>query len=278
MVGAFSINKWQTSSDDVFVGIDDGGQNHRLYAEGAYFGTLNNGEFPMFPVMIVKDNERMTLTLPTTRVETARYSFIDEAFDNSSNTRVTAEEYRRYFTVTPGSNYISKSDFAKVSQEAIDAWNEYGDDPYESQRNMVYFNSKKNENKGTINPKIREAIVAVKLIDTNCMEEDEGDPYLQKTKKKRSDFSDEDLLNEIWSDGNLEIKFHVTTLDQNNQTIVLCDNALSVRPKDLFDVPSIKCHFYHKSAFSPREYVYLPTKTDLVSKWYYLPDFLKFDF
>lgn len=100
----------------------------------------------MFPVMIVKDNERMTLTLPTTRVETARYSFIDEAFDNSSNTRVTAEEYRRYFTVTPGSNYISKSDFAKVSQEAIDAWNEYGDDPYESQRNMVYFNSKKNEN------------------------------------------------------------------------------------------------------------------------------------
>ena len=277
-LGAFSINKWQTSSDDVFVGIDDGGQNHRLYAEGAYFGTLNNGEFPMFPVMIVKDNERMTLTLPTTRVETARYSFIDEAFDNSSNTRVTAEEYRRYFTVTPGSNYISKSDFAKVSQEAIDAWNEYGDDPYESQRNMVYFNSKKNENKGTINPKIREAIVAVKLIDTNCMEEDEGDPYLQKTKKKRSDFSDEDLLNEIWSDGNLEIKFHVTTLDQNNQTIVLCDNALSVRPKDLFDVPSIKCHFYHKSAFSPREYVYLPTKTDLVSKWYYLPDFLKFDF
>ena len=42
-----------------------------------------------------------------------------------------------------------------------------GDDEYESQRNLVYFNAKKNENRGLINPKIRESIVAIKLIDTN---------------------------------------------------------------------------------------------------------------
>lgn len=277
-LGAFSVNDWDTSNDDVFVGIADNNSKHRLFSNGAYFGTLNEGEIPNFPIMIIKDNERMTLTQPATRAESLEYSFVDDAFDNSISTRVTAQEYRRYFAVNPGSNYVSKSDFAKISPESIAAWKEYGDDEYESQRNLVYFNAKKNENRGLINPKIRESIVAIKLIDTNCIEEDEKDPHLHKAKKKRSDFSDEDLLEEIWSEGNLEIKFHVTTLDQNNQSIVLCDNALSVKPKDLFDVSSIKCHFYHKSTFSPKEYVYLPTKSDLVPKWYYLPDVLKLDY
>lgn len=239
-LGAFSVNDWDTSNDDVFVGIADNNSKHRLFSNGAYFGTLNEGEIPNFPIMIIKDNERMTLTQPATRAESLEYSFVDDAFDNSISTRVTAQEYRRYFAVNPGSNYVSKSDFAKISPESIAAWKEYGDDEYESQRNLVYFNAKKNENRGLINPKIRESIVAIKLIDTNCIEEDEKDPHLHKAKKKRSDFSDEDLLEEIWSEGNLEIKFHVTTLDQNNQSIVLCDNALSVKPKDLFDVSSIK--------------------------------------
>ena len=278
-LGAFSINDWDPSNDDLFVGTADNNSIHRLFSNGSYFGTINKGEIPDFPVMIIKDNERMTLTQPATRAEMPVYSFVDEAFNNSSiETRVTAEESRRYFTVNPGSNYVSKSDFTTISPESISAWKEYGDDAYESQRNLIYFNAKKNENKGLINPKIREGIMAIKLIDTNCIEEDEKDPHLQKAKKKRSDFSDEDLLEEIWSEGNLEIKFHVTTLDQNNQSIVLCNNALSVKPKELFDVSSIKSHFYHKSTFTPREFVYLPTKSDLVPKWYYLPDVLKFDY
>ena len=277
-LGAFSVNDWDTSGNDVFVGTADGDCMHRLFSDGSYFGQLNKGEIPNFPVMIIKDNERMTLTQPATRAEIAEYTFVDDAFDNTISTRVTAQESWRHFTVNPGSNYVLKSDFAKFGQSAIDAWKEYGADEYESQRNLVYFNSKKNENRGIISPKVRESVVAIKLSDTNCIEEDEKDPYLQKVKRKRSDFSDEELLKEIWSEGNLEIKFHVTTLDQNNQTIVLCDNALSVKPSDLFDVSSIKCHFYHKTTFSPKEYVYMPTKNDLVPKWYYLPDFLKFDY
>ncbi len=182
-LGAFSVNDWDTSNDDVFVGIADNNSKHRLFSNGAYFGTLNEGEIPNFPIMIIKDNERMTLTQPATRAESLEYSFVDDAFDNSISTRVTAQEYRRYFAVNPGSNYVSKSDFAKFSPESIAAWKEYGDDEYESQRNLVYFNAKKNENRGLINPKIRESIVAIKLIDTNCIEEDEKDPHLHKAKR-----------------------------------------------------------------------------------------------
>ena len=36
-LGAFSVNDWDTSNDDVFVGIADNNSKHRLFSNGAYF-------------------------------------------------------------------------------------------------------------------------------------------------------------------------------------------------------------------------------------------------
>lgn len=57
--GAFSINKWDTSDEQVAVTYAKDNDNSVFYAEGDSLLSLPKGDLPNFPFMVVKSNERM---------------------------------------------------------------------------------------------------------------------------------------------------------------------------------------------------------------------------
>lgn len=86
----FGIRSWDTKDDKVCVGFDDREDEHYMYHNGKYLGTLPASTFPSFPVLIVKSNERMLVT--TTKSGEMDYSFVNSAFDGMSVTKGSIEE------------------------------------------------------------------------------------------------------------------------------------------------------------------------------------------
>lgn len=276
-LGAFSVNSWDLTDTDIIISYDYGNIDHPIIYNGSFMGYLESGLFPTFPVMIVKNNERMTVT-SATRSGDYCYDYSEDVFKPNNDTRVEIETTYIYPATAPGSNFVNASSFSKKCPESVAGWNEYGLDTFGAQRNFVYYNIPKGSTVGTSqNPKIREGIVAIRLNNYNCLESGEtNDPKLNQITKKDTDFpSTDDILNAIWSDGQLEIQLYATTV-KNDEIIVLNSNSIPVKGKDIFDISKIQRDFYHKTLFSKRKYVYIPDKNNLLPKWYYLTTPLKF--
>lgn len=275
-IDAFSVKNWNVSDSDIIVSVDSK-DKHPVYHNGVLLGELGNGLFPEYPVLIVKENERMKLVSPETKVSAYSYEFANDAYNPTIVTKVTPTTSYRYFDTNPGVNALSKVDMRSLAPEVVQAWDEYGDDPNEAQRQYVYFNMKNGESTGVLNPKIRESVLAIRLHDTNCIDAT-NDPTLNEVKQKKEDIdSDETLLNLLWGEGQLEIQLYATTLDANNNIVVLNENAIPVNGCEIFDIAKVQRDFYHKTLFTKRKYVYIGTKKDLSPKWYYLPTPLEFD-
>lgn len=276
-IDAFSIKTWNISDTDIVVSVD-GKSGHPIYYNGVLLGELENGIFPEYPVLIVKENERMKLVSPETKVSAYSYEFANDAFNPAIMTKVTPSSSYKYFETNPGVNALSKTELRSLAPEAVQAWNEYGDDPYEAQRQYVYFNMRKGESAGTLNPKIRESVLAIRLHSTNCIDDTTNDPTLEEAMKKKEDYdADSTLINDLWGEGQLEIQLYATTLDANDNIVVLNENAIPVKGSEIFDIDKAKRDFYHKTWFTKRKYVYIATKNDLSPKWYFLPTPLEFD-
>lgn len=270
-IGAFSVNSWDISDTDIVVGLN----NHVIYYNGEKLCELEAGLFPEFPVLIVKDNERMKCIEPVSKADNRVYTFADDAY-NPIATKVDVETSYIYPATTPGSNFVNAANFKTKCPEAVAAWEEYGTNIYDAQRSYIYFNLKKGETTGKLNPKIRESIMAIRLNNTNCMD-DKTDPVIGNATKKSSDYTTtEAIIDAVWSDGQLEIQLYATAIDENNQVKVLNENVIPVNGKDLFDIKSIQRDFYHKTWFSKRKYVYITKTANLLPKWYYLPTPLTF--
>lgn len=278
-LGAFSVNSWNVEDNDIVVSSGTCTDGHRIYHNGEYLGVLEHGLFPEYPVLIVKNNERMKFSTKT-KSNLTLYEFVDENFNPNIETKASDVVTSYIFPSTsPGSNFVDLSSFTTTCPEAITAWEEYGFDPYGAQRNYIYYSIPNGSNQGLEqNPKIRESVLAIRLHNVNCMENDEtNDPKLNQVTKKDSGYpTTDDIINAIWSDGQLEIQLYATTVKDGN-VIVLNTNAIPVSGKDIFDISKIQLDFYHKTWFTRRKYVYIPDQNNLEPKWYYLPSPLKFN-
>lgn len=277
--GAFSVNSWNVEDNDIVVSSGSSTTGHRLYHNGVFLGDLEHGLFPEYPVIIIKNNERMRIS-PETKSTSIRYEFADDNYNPGIETKGREIVTSYIFPSTsPGSNFVDLSSFSARCPESIAAWNEYGFDSYGAQRNYIYYNIPKGQSQGMAqNPKIRECVMAIRLNNMNCMERgDSKDPKLNEITKKDSEYpTTEDIVNAIWSDGQLEIQLYATTVKDGN-VVVLNTNAIPVSGKDIFDISKIQVDFYHKTWFANRKYVYIPDQDNLTPKWYYLPTPLSFN-
>lgn len=277
--GAFSVNSWNVEDNDIVVSSGSSTTGHRLYHNGVFLGDLEHGLFPEYPVLIVKNNERMRLATET-KSNTTQYEFVDDNYNPGIETKGREIVTSYIFPSTsPGSNFVDLSSFTIKCPESISAWNEYGFDPYGAQRNYIYYSIPRGSNQGLEqNPKIRESVMAIRLHNVNCMENDESnDPKLNQVTKMDSEYpTTDDIINAIWSDGQLEIQLYATTV-KNGNVVVLNSSAIPVSGKDIFDITKIQLDYYHKTWFASRKYVYIPDQNNLEPKWYYLPTPLKFN-
>ena len=275
-LGAFSIKSWNTDDDDVLVAYDNPEETHPVYLNGEKIGELLQGEYPEAPTLIVKNNERMKLVEPVTRVESCSYDFADDAY-RPVDTRVEAVVSYIYPTITPGSNYVDANIIKKDFPDAVAGWEEYGTQTNTSQRNYTYFKIAKGETSGILDDKIRESVVAIRLNNITCMEQKAKDPYIDDDTKKDTDYgSVDEILDAIWRDGQLEILLYATTLKDDGTVHVLNENAIPVNAQDLFDISYIRKEFYHKTWLSRRKFVYLVDTDNLLPKWYSLTTPLAF--
>lgn len=283
-IGAFSVNTWNPNDESIIVGYSDRESiKHPIIYNGDVVDTLMAGEFPSIPTLIIKENERMKVVSTGTRGYDCEYDYVDEAFKPKSKVRINKVSVEtKYYTYEahPGSEYVDTAVFKQDFPYAVEAWKEYGADVYEAQRKFVYFDLRKGETEGRINPKVQESIVAFKLIDTNCMD-------VKKIDSKLKDYQQDDaisqndttlLMNVIWNSGQLEIKFVASTIDSSGNRRELASNAQSVHAKNLFDLTLLRRDYHHKTWFDHHSYyVYIAEYKDLVPKWYYLEKPLEFD-
>lgn len=277
---AFSINSWDTGESNIIVGFSSETLAHRVFYNGEAIDELSAGMFPDNPTLIVKENERMKLVEPATKVESYRYEYSDEAFRPEPATRSFPPTITNIPLATdPGTNRVDTAAFRAIYPEAVRAWKEYRRDAYNPQRRLVYFNLHKNESEGTLNPHVKENVIAIKLSNTTCMDDSHEDAVLTSHSygTPLDENSVEALVNAIWNSGQLEIQLYATTLDRNNKLKVLSDKTIPVHAKKLFDISKVERRFWHKTWFEPRVYKYIGYASDLVPKWYYLESPIYFE-
>lgn len=278
---AFDLHKWDVTTNDILVGFVNNRGEHVIYENGNKLGVIDDRAFFESPIIIVKENERMVVKNSSTKANSElEYEFANEAFDPKLTKGVAVETSFIHPATNPGSNIVEAESFRQKCPEAVESWKEYGTDPQEAQRKYAYYSMRKNDSLGVINPQIRESILAIRLNNKNCID-DSNDPSLHSTTKEKSDYASvDDIINDIWSDGQFEILLRATVTDSKGVTTILNDNAnvIPVDGKDLFDIQTIKREFRHKTLFSPRKYKYIANVDDLEPKWYYLPTPLAFKY
>lgn len=276
-IKAFDVHSWNTISNDVLVGFVNNHGEHVVYENGNKCGILDKGVFLCSPILIVKDCERMKITnQPTKSSGIYEYTFSNESFNPLSTKGVAVETSFIHPATNPGSNWVDVASFKLGCPEIVASWEEYGLDPYEMQRKYAYYGMKKGDTEGIFNPQIRESVFAIRLNNTNCID-DQNDPNLKSITKEKSDYNNEDdIVNAIWSDGQFEILLRASVTDENRNTKVLNENVIPVDGKNLFDIETIKKEFRHKTWFSSRKFTYIAKLSDLKPKWYYLPSPLAF--
>ena len=159
-MGCFSINTWDPAEDvAVTFAIPDGYIG--AYEKGEYLGELPDGSFPDFPVLVIKENERMVYS-PGTKGSNGGYAFADPAFDNV-NTKVTHQYTKEIIDGTPDvSNFVPESE---VNYRVREAYSYFSGSNAIYQRDYLYYNMTAANQTKIRNENIRENVYKFKFQD-----------------------------------------------------------------------------------------------------------------
>ena len=278
----FCAEKWDTSIDRLCVGYDDDADAHRLYFDGEYQGALPASDIPAFPVLIVKSNERMSVSGSTKSGENV-YAFADPAFDGSVSTKGVYEGY--IDNPGPGEdlysvvgNNISADELSRISPETIAAINEFQRGAADAvQRDYIYYGmTKTNTNNGQLNPYMRDMLYRIRFTPyaISAMSDDSNDPeditgQIWKTKKgDRPGFG---IVPRIWGKGNYEIRLLYFQNYPNTGVSQIGSSVLALDPLEIFYVKRVYRKF-EWNIWGNDWSKFTITKADIESKWYYPGD------
>ena len=275
---SFNVNNWDTV--DSHVSVLNSADN-KLFADGQYVMEVTDDMVPSFPVLVVKNNERLKVTSMTKGGEII-YDFIADAYDKNKNTvtKVTEQEFDTPLSYEQCDHFYPASE---INDMVIQGWNEFKDHPIASERDYIYYGQTKSNTTGVLNTRVRDRILRFRIDPqayTHIADGGSGDPVFNDTYEYKSTseegLSDSELKSMIWKDGNLEIEFEIIRGSKTGSASV-SKLAFSVPPADLFQVTAVKTVFYHKTFFRPNriwKYQFGLIKengkiTNLESKWYY---------
>lgn len=135
---SFSVRSWETSDNDISVCYESTKDCQPIYFNGEKMFDMKPEEIPDFPILVVKENERMVASnIRTKGASVMAYDFLDEEFDASKAvTRVSHDYYDREFDTEDTTNFVPAS---QVSYVAVDAYNEFKNNPYAFHRDNIYY-------------------------------------------------------------------------------------------------------------------------------------------
>lgn len=276
-IGAFCADKWDTSDNEVAVSYAVGNKHATMYAEGDSVANLEKGELPDFPFLVIKNNERMKVTVNTRSLNTSNYDFADEAFNgtlNPHNIQTRATDWELYPTQESTEPYINKDD---VDKSAIEAYNEFKINKKGVDRDYIYYGlSNDKSTNGSLDTDMTEVLYKFKISPnaySSISDPEDGDPQLNivngeygEIVSKINELSQDYILNNIWTAGNFEFRFYIY-VGKRDATSIAYKRTVTVSPQQLFQVDRIHVHKRHKTGFRHTKYTYSVSKNSLKPRW-----------
>lgn len=278
-VGAFSPEKWDTADNEIVVAVKDEEDLKILY-NGETVGILDKNQFADFPLLVIKDNERLRVNTYNTKSGEGTYQFISDAFNPAYNVPQTKSwdyHYETVHDIEEPDYYLSASE---LDSRVIAAYNEYGDTPNRYHRDYIYYGITNEKSSGTYNSYYKEFIYKIKiseptsgsLYDTTEGEFIDGnfpDSYEKKVEKNK--YTIDELRNlDFRIEGKLELRVYAV-LGNKNGEIITEEDTYNVAMEDLFDFEKIYVGERDTNVILWRKkYTYSINPNCLVPKWYTL--------
>lgn len=254
-LGSFNVNSWDTDNSDISVGFKAEDRTIPLYDNGEWYYSLSVGEMPDFPVMFIKNNERMKTVGTVTRGGENSYEFVDDAFCNN-DISTKGIDWQYYYSDTlytyeePNDNVTA----SELDSKVIAAYDEFGDEDYYYQRDYIYYGMTRDKSTGVYNPRFKEYLYKIRFdnaLTSGLTESGDGsfpDEYSNKGSRK-----DDDELRELdfRIDGNLDRRFNII-VGNKSDSLTTYTFAKSVRMEDLFEYNRIHIGMRHKTALVRR--------------------------
>ena len=273
-LGAFSVNDWNPDDAAIAVGYETDLEKKPIYADGVKVGELSVGQFPSFPTLIVKSNERMVQTAVATKSSPAQYAFADEAFDGARypETKVDHQYYEIGIDGVPYvGNYMSPGE---LNSYVIGAYDEFGDDVYAAHRDYIYFGMTNSNQEGRLNTRINECIHKIKFrgmyLQHDAIREsgdfvDKG--QILEYKENDSWQTTQSLRNTFYSDGNIELRFHIT-IGNKSGVATQISKMVHASFADVFAISKSDLDFRHKTWFCKDWFVYTVDYAYFYPRWF----------
>ncbi|QZT35624.1 hypothetical protein K5X82_09840 [Halosquirtibacter xylanolyticus] len=183
--GGMNAEKWDISDQYIGIVTDLGNPNNTVLSNGDSVSYIPSNEIPMFPLLIVKNSERMEVKTPATKSSQAIYSFKYDQFNPAYyNTKTKSRAWieptnmaNKHWTTYGKYLYVEESE---IDPRIIKAYNE--NDNNLCQREYIYYNLDKNHrsfNHDNLNNKIRERIYAMQITYNGLeyLSKSEVEPY-----------------------------------------------------------------------------------------------------
>ena len=283
----FSILAWDPHNPQIAVGFDDREDKHPIYYAGELVCEIPKDDFPSFPTLIVKDNERIR-SIVATKSGIAEYSFVDPAFDGSKRKMRTKgglwgdidevldnDEDPGVNLVSQVGNTISASELSVISPKTVLAYDEFGTGWGNAcQRDYIYYGmSQTNTNNGVLDLFQRDMIYRIALSSGGLWSS--GDAQNEDVAMQpgfvsyNSDLPDcADAVRRMWGNGNYEIKIEIYQQPLNSSPQSIGVLVFTISPSDLMYVT--KCNRnYHWNILGQSWNTYTLNQSYIEPKWYY---------
>jgi hypothetical protein len=263
----FNAQLWDVTKDIPLVAVSPetrGNQSIFIYDSNGKSEKVPFGLIPGFPVVVVKENERISNAAITNKIivnnsETKLY-LADKAFDGSANSAYKINPTAKLQSIGKISRYVefplNQTPGAilndnTIDKASIDAYNLNLD----WHRDYIYYglNPAAGINKGKFNTDYQEYIVSIKLLDNQYdkISEHPSDPkatdefYFAGSGRPGS--VPYPTQPELWTNGNYDLRISILINAKNGGGNQL-EKIFSIRPYDLFDLT------YQKDGNSTRFY------------------------
>lgn len=222
----FSADKWDYMNEKPYVSpAIVKNDKISLYQEGALKDSLDQSYIPGFPVLVVKNNERLRLKggirlKSSSTPDMGSYEFIDDAFNGKIKTKTI---YKLETDLIP---------------ELITAYNVMGVGSYNWQRDNIYYGLTLAQNsQGPLNRRIIERIEAIKFTSQAfyVMSDQAGDPGLKAPQLVNSQRNHDQIQNLLWSEGRFEIQIDVLVSNLSGLGTTL-EKHFNAAPGELFSI------------------------------------------
>lgn len=269
---AFSVLNWDTNDPDVAVGIASDNATIKVYEKGELVGVIEQNQIPSFPILLIKENERMKVIKTPTRSSIGLYDFADEEFNNNNSvtTRISWRDYYSdpIYSLPEQNNNVTAGE---LDPAVLKAFEEFGDEDYFYQRDYIYYGMTKQIDSGRFNPKYKEYLYKIKFSDAlnDGLYESGDGSFPNEYDNKGSEKSVDELRKlDFRIDGNLDLRFNVLIGDKSG-SLSCYTFAKSINMKDLFDYDRVHINMRHKTLVVWRKkYVYNIDKQCLKPKWF----------